>query len=220
MDQIADTAARTVHRDFLTALLGGDARRAELVALGAVADGMAVEDLYVDVVGRALEQIGERWERGSLSVADEHLATGIAWDVMRLVARSSPEQPRRSRERILLAAVGGESHVTGLRMVGDLAEQRGFDVRYLGAAVPVASLGSIVARHEPEVVGLSVTMAGSAAELSAALEAVFASGHAPRAVLVGGRAVPRRVRDDPRVHVADDAREALAVIERVAEPAG
>jgi methylmalonyl-CoA mutase cobalamin-binding domain/chain len=153
-----------------------------------------------------------------MSVADEHLATGIAHDVMRLISRTATRYPRRSRERVLLAAVGNEGHITGLRMIGDLAEGLGFDVRYLGAALPVETIADIVAKHTPEIVGLSVTMAGPGAKLVGALDEVLASGHAPRGVLVGGRAVPDAIREDPRVHYAADARAAIEIVESLADP--
>ena len=207
-----------MREEFAAALIAGDANLAEIIALDAVAGGMPVVDLYVDVVGPALEQIGHRWEHGEMTIADEHLATGISHDVMRLISRTATVFPRRSRERVLLAAVGGEGHVTGLRMIGDLAEGRGFDVRYLGAALPVETIAAIVAKHEPEIVGLSVTMPGQAARLGAALDAVLDSGHAPRGILVGGRAVPGPLRTDARVRFAADARAAIAVIEELAEP--
>ena len=212
------TAAGALREEFVAALTSGDANLAELIALDAVAEGMLVADLYVDIIGPALEEIGHQWEHGRMTVADEHLATGIAWDVMRLVGRTATRYPRRTRERVLLAAVGGEGHVTGLRMIGDLAEGHGFDVRYLGAALPVASIGAIIAKHEPEIVGLSVTMAGTAAQLGPALEEVQASGHAPRGVLVGGRGVTPVLREDARVRYAPDARTALAIIEQLADP--
>lgn len=215
----SDTAtASAVLEEFTAALRLGDAAMAELIAVDAVAQGMAVADLYVDVIGPALAEVGHQWERGAMSIADEHLATGIAYDVMRLVSRTATTHPRRSRERVLLAAVGSESHVTGLRMIGDLAEGAGFDVRYLGAAVPVHTLAPVVAKHRPELVGLSVTMPRSAGVLDEALDEVLASGHAPRGILIGGRSVPPGLRDDERVRYAADAREALQVIESLAEP--
>src|SRR3712207_2963566 len=136
---------------------------------------------------------------------------------MKLLGRAATRYPRRSRERVLLAAVGSENHVTGLRMIGDLAEGAGLDVRYLGAAVPVDTIAPIVAKHTPDIVGLSVTMAGSAAQLGKALDGVMASGHAPKGVLVGGLGVPAGVRGDDRVRYAADAREAIAVIESLAD---
>src|SRR5688572_20021160 len=137
MDRSAGTDAAVVRDELIGALTAGDANLAEIIALDAVGEGLSVADLYVDAIAPALAEIGHRWATGRLSVADEHLATGIAHDLMRLVSRTATAYPRRSRERVLLLAIGGEAHVTGLRMIGDLAEARGFDVRYLGAQLPV-----------------------------------------------------------------------------------
>lgn len=205
--------------EFTRALEKGDANLAEVIALDALGEeGLSVADLYVDVIGPALAHVGHQWEHGRMSVADEHLATGIAYDVMKLASRAATRYPRRSRERVLLAAVGSEGHVTGLRMIADLAEGGGFDVHFLGAAVPVDAIAPIVARHEPEIVGLSVTMAAPASKLGSALEEILASGHAPRGILVGGIGVPEALREDPRVRYAADARDAILVIESLAEP--
>lgn len=217
MDGVVGTEVSAVREEFVAALVAGDANLAEIIALDAVSQGLPVADLYVDVIAPALVEIGHGWEVGVISIADEHLATGIAHDVMRLVGRTATLYPRRSRERVLLAAVGGEAHITGLRMIGDLAEARGFDVRYLGAAVPVGTFSSIVAKHEPEIVGLSVTIAGWGEDLERVLHEIDASGHKPRGILVGGAAVPRALLDDPRVHHAPDARQALEVIESLAD---
>jgi methanogenic corrinoid protein MtbC1 len=170
------------------------------------------------VIAPVLVEIGHQWAGGRLSIADEHLATGIAYDVMRLVSRTATSHPRRSRERVLLAAVGSEDHVVGLRMLGDLAEARGFDVRYLGAAVPVDTLADIVGKHQPEIVGLSVTMAASAVRLNDALDHIAASGHAAAGILVGGRGVRPALAQRPNVHHASDARAGIEVIERIAAP--
>lgn len=211
------TDAATLREELLAALVKGDAGLAELIALDAVTeDGMTVADLYVDVLAPVLAEIGHKWERGALSVADEHLATGIAHSVMRLVGRAATRRPRRSRESVLLAAVGREGHVVGLRMVADLAEGAGFDVKFLGSAVPVETIADVVAKHEPAIVGLSVTMSTSAEQLSGALDEITASGHAVRGILVGGAGVPTALRSDSRVRYAADAREAMAAIEELA----
>jgi methanogenic corrinoid protein MtbC1 len=169
-------SADALREELLGALVRGDTALAELIALDAVTQGgMPVADLYVDVLAPVLAEIGHRWEGGALSVAEEHLATGIAYGVMLLVGRAATRRPRRSRERVLLAAVGSESHVVGLRMIGDLAEGAGFDVQFLGAAVPVDTLADVVAKHGPDIVGLSATMAASAEQLVAALDQIAAA---------------------------------------------
>ena len=218
MESATGTEAPAIRDEFVAALKRGDANLAELVALEAIAEGLAVANLYVDVIGPALAEVGHQWATGQMSIADEHLATGIAYDVMRLASRAATRYPRRSRERILLAAVGSEGHTTGLRMIADLAEGLGFDVHFLGAAVPVDTLAAIVAKHRPEIVGLSVTMAAPAARLEDALEEIVGSGHAPKGILVGGLGVPPALRTDARVRYAADARAALAVIADLAAP--
>lgn len=218
MDPAPGTDAAAVRDEFVRAIEAGDASAAEEIARAALGDGMRLADLYVDVIGPALAHVGHQWEVGRMSIADEHLATGIAYDVMRLVGPSAPIQPRRSRERVLLAALGAEGHTTGLRMVGDLAESHGFDVHFLGAAVPLNTLAPIVAKHRPEIVGLTVTMAGPSAQLERAFEEVLASGHAPRGILVGGLGVPESVRTDDRVRYAADARAAIELILELADP--
>ena len=217
--EVVSTGTDAIRDEFVRALERGDAQFAELIALDAVAeDGLTVADLYVDVIAPALAEVGHQWESGRMTIADEHLATGIAYDVMRLVGRTATAYPRRSRERVLLAAVGAEGHTTGLRMIADLAEGHGFDVQFLGAAVPVDTIASIVAKHRPEIVGLTVTMAGPAGQLGSALDEILASGHAPKGILVGGLGVPDRFRDDARVRYAANARDALVAITDLAEP--
>lgn len=210
-------SAMTTVDEFRDALLRGDRVHAELVALEAVADGMSVADLYVDVMAPALVDIGAGWERGELSVADEHLATGVVESVMARVARSATRLPRRSRQRILLAGTEDEGHVVGLRMLADLAEGAGFDVVYLGAAVPVDALLDLVGRLQPRIVALS---ASSTARRDLLAEAVAGLERRDDVdVLLGGLGVPPRLRDRRRVHYAADVREAMEILERLADAA-
>src|SRR3712207_1846661 len=144
--------------EFTDAIAWGDARLAELIGLEAVSAGVELATLYVEVMAPALHEVGKRWAAGEMSIADEHLATSLVDGVMAIVRRAGTHAPRRSRERVLLGAVETEGHVVGLRMLADLAEGAGFDVRYLGAAVPVHTLEEIIRRHRPAVVGLSLTI--------------------------------------------------------------
>ena len=205
-----------LQQEFLGAIVAGDARMAELVALEAVSEGLPLASLYVDVITPALHEVGRLWQRGELTIADEHLATSLVAGVMGMVGRSATQLPRRTRERVLLAAVENEGHVVGLRMLQDLFEGAGFDVRYLGAAVPLQALQDIVARLHPRVVGLSASVGAPAWATQRAVE-LIAAHHPDIALLVGGSGVPDSIQHDPRVHYAPDAREALARLEALVE---
>jgi MerR family transcriptional regulator, light-induced transcriptional regulator len=198
---------------FREALVAGQQTDAELIAQDAFADGMALADLYVDVMFPGLCEVGERWASGDLSVADEHLATSIVETVMGRLTRAVGPPPR-TRDRILMAGVELEGHVVGLRMLADLAEAAGFDVRYLGASVPLDALSDLVSRLRPNIVCLSVSTATPTSSLTEALDLL--AERPELQVLIGGSGVPYRLRDDPRTRYAPDVRQALVVLEELA----
>ena len=94
----------------------------------------------------AMGRIGELWEHGELTVADEHAATGLSYRALLPLQEPLQIAPPRSRERVVLAAVEGQTHVLGLRMVADVLEGAGFEVLYLGADVPSGALRSVRCR--------------------------------------------------------------------------
>lgn len=129
----ADWSARYEAR-----LAAGDRGGAWAVLEACLVASKDVADVYLEVIGPALERIGERWAAGELDVAGEHRATVI---VRQHVGRLSPRFGRRGRSRgaVLLGCVPGERHDVGLSMVADLLRRSGFEAIDLGADVPVAS---------------------------------------------------------------------------------
>lgn len=132
----------------------GEARE---LALGAVRAGSDPREVYLDMLAPALEEIGERWEHGAVTVAQEHLATAVVASIMATLAPSLEREPA-VRQRIVLACTEGELHELGLRMLGDFLEGDGWEVLHLGALTPAKDLATFVAEAEPVAVGLSVTL--------------------------------------------------------------
>ncbi len=132
-------------------------REARAFALGAVAGGDRARDVYLEMLAPALVEIGERWEHGAATVAQEHLATAVVASIMATLAPSLEEEPA-VRQRIVLACTDGELHELGLRMLGDFLEGDGWEVLYLGAVTRTIALGAYVAEVNPVAVGLSVTL--------------------------------------------------------------
>jgi len=156
-------------------------------------EGMSVPELYEQVIAPAMHEIGALWERGALTVADEHRATEVTNRVLAAL-RPSPaievgmERARaETRSRALLAAVEGERHALGLRMAADILEDNGFETIYLGADVPTDALLQAVAVTEPDLVVLGATMPELAPRLEEAAAAVRKSRSGAE-VLVGGQA--------------------------------
>lgn len=151
---------------------------------------MPLSALYQRVITPAMHELGRLWEAGAITVADEHLATGITHRV--LAALRPPELFEQAFDMgsdmpcALLAAAQGERHALGLRMVADLLEDRGYQVAYLGADVPIEALLQAVHALSPVLVGLTATMPESTQRLEEAVEALR-SEYPQLPLLLGGQ---------------------------------
>jgi len=142
---------------------------------------LAVVPLEI-AIGRVLlpllHELGEGWQAGQVSVAQEHFATAIIRGRLAGLARGWGQ---RSGPRALLACPPEERHDLGLLMFGLLLARRGWSISFLGADTPVAAIGSAVAVQHPDVVVLSATeparldaVADELAELAARVRVALA----------------------------------------------
>lgn len=193
-DHSTDEAVRgavRLSRLYLEALRAVNAAGAYQVAAGALEHGMSLPALYQRVITPAMYEIGELWEKGVVTVADEHAATVLTHRVLAGLRpptqMSLDETEGADRPRVVLAAVEGERHALGLRMVADVLEEAGCCAICLGADVPTEALLQSLTAFSPSLLVLSATMP----ELAPALEAVAARArreHPELEVLVGGQA--------------------------------
>lgn len=160
-------------------------REAREFALAAVAGGDRARDVYLDMLAPALDEIGDRWQRGAATVAQEHLATAVVASIMATLAPTLDEEPA-VRQRIVLTCTDGELHELGLRMLGDFLEGDGWEVFYLGAVTPADALVDFLADVRPAVVGISVTLSTHLESTRAAISTIRERSDAY--ILVGGGA--------------------------------
>jgi methanogenic corrinoid protein MtbC1 len=212
------------HRDaFLRALVERDSTAARRAIEAAVAGGVPVDDVYLDVLQPALYEIGHRWALGDLNVAQEHYATAIAQSVLDVLSASRP-RARPDGRLAIVTATPDEQHSLGARMLADFLEADGWEALLLGAGPPVRDVIELVDLERPDVVALSTSTAGvlpGLIELTRALSELR-----PRPlILAGGRFWTAETSAAARELGADlvigDAREAVAALrERVPPQAG
>ena len=121
-----------------------------------------VDDLaafYQDSLQPALLEVGRRWERGLITVADEHLATAVAERMLATAYVAMTDKlPATTHGSAVIATAPDESHGVGGRMVADLLELQGWDVHFLGVDLPVADVAALVGKLRPTFVGVSLVM--------------------------------------------------------------
>jgi methanogenic corrinoid protein MtbC1 len=181
----ADPATlQALSADYLRALIARDARVARAVVESAIATGVPVADLYADVIGPALAQIGHQWAMGELNAAEEHFATSLT---QTLIAGLAPGGAERTGGRLaVVTSTPDELHGVGAQMVADLLEREGWEVLALGAATPAADLVELVEQECPDLVALSASTAGRLPGVAEVLPRLAALRPRPL-IAVGGR---------------------------------
>ena len=144
-------------RDYMLALLEGNRLAAEGLVVQALGRGGDIRAIYLDVFEAVQREIGRRWQRNQLTVAQEHLCTAATERIMaRLFARHVIATP--AQRSIVIASVASELHAMGPRILADFFEMDGWDVHYLGANAPAVSVVEIVRDRQASALAISATM--------------------------------------------------------------
>jgi MerR family transcriptional regulator, light-induced transcriptional regulator len=141
-----------------------------------------------DVVTPYLHDLGERWERGDVTVAQEHFASNVLRGRLTALARA---WDRGGGPRAVLACVAGERHDLPLVSFGLTLRGLGWRIAYLGADTPTASIVETAGRLSPAAVVVSGTVSGAFDAVATQLREVAL--HAPL-YLAGAAASPRAAR--------------------------
>lgn len=159
-----------VDNRFMAALLEGCHRDCLAIADQCLREGNSIEHLYINVIRPSMRRIGELWERGEISVAQEHLASAI---VARVMSQTVSERVDGGlRGRVVVTAAPNEYHEIGAWMLADILDGDGWDTRYLGANTPVIDLLDMLRVFEPFALAISVTMPFNIIQAKEAVEAV------------------------------------------------
>jgi DNA-binding transcriptional MerR regulator len=108
-----------------------------------------------DVVLPYLTELGERWERGTASVAQEHFASNILRGRLAGLARGwgSGHGPRA-----VLACPPGELHDLALMVFGIVLNRNGWRIDYLGTSTPIEELTRTADETHPDLIVLAATV--------------------------------------------------------------
>jgi DNA-binding transcriptional MerR regulator len=120
-------------------------------ALDALTASFSFETVAREVILPYLRELGERWERGEVSVAQEHFASVLLRGRLLALARG---WDRGAGPRALLACAPEERHELGLLVFGLALRQFGWRITFLGADTPIETLTAAAADLAPAAVVL------------------------------------------------------------------
>jgi methylmalonyl-CoA mutase cobalamin-binding subunit len=144
-------------------------------------------------IGRGLVEIGRRWERGEISVLDEHAASEKLSRALERTAEGLVSVP--TAPTALLASAAGDDHTLGLSLVEVVLRETGWNARWAGRNTPTDEVVALVAEGSLELVALSASARSSSPDRLATQLRTLAPACRERGVhlILGGRgAWPRR----------------------------
>jgi DNA-binding transcriptional MerR regulator len=153
-------------------------------ALDRLLSDLSLTTVLRDVVLPYLTELGERWERGTASIAQEHFATNVIRGRLAGLARG---WGNGHGPRAVLACPPGELHDLALMIFGIVLNRSGWRIDYLGMDTPVEELTRTVDARHPALVVMAATLPETLGPLAAQLTAL--ARRAPLA-LAGAGATP------------------------------
>ena len=121
------------------------------------------EVVCVDLMQAGLAAIGALWYEGKATIQQEHFASAMSIQCLDMLIAATA--PPTHRERIIVAAAEDDFHVFSPLLFTFLLRRRGWDVLYLGADMPTASLAETVAQVKPHLLIVSAQTLATATSL-------------------------------------------------------
>jgi len=153
-----DPKWKPTYTDFTRAIMAGDVVACLSYVRQWVHDADSMLEFFTQVLQPALYTVGAHWENGTITVAQEHLASAIVARILASIPAASFAPPELRRGTAVVSAAANEFHEIGAWMVAMALESDSWNVHYLGANTPRQDLEEFVRRTQPDLLCLSVAM--------------------------------------------------------------
>lgn len=198
---------------YWTNLLAGERHVASRLITEAVAGGVLVEDVYLQVFQPCQRELGRLWHLGEISVAQEHYCTAATQLIMSQLYPYLFAGERIGRT-LVATCIAGDLHEVGVRFVADMFELKGWDTFYLGASTPLDGIVQSVREHKADVLAISITYTPNLRQVKELIRRLRAEPDCSNLkILVGG--LPFNVAPSMWREIGADgwAQDALAAVE-------
>ena len=133
------------------------------------------------------QELGLGWERGEISVAQEHFASGWAREqmfVMMSALRSNQANPMIA----VCATPSGDRHEFGILGASIQLALRGWQVVYLGVDAPAEEVCRTVKEVQPHLIAASIVLERDTAIVTSWVQSIRSTMGPDLPILIGGRA--------------------------------
>lgn len=135
----------------------------------------------------AQQEVGRMWHAAETNIAEEHLVTQTTQRAIAVLAQGAPARPANGKT-VVAAAVAGNAHDIGVRMLCYFFELAGWRAVCLGQDVPRGDLVAAVHYFNADLLVLSAALSTQFRRLQETIQGVREAADREVAILVGGSA--------------------------------
>ncbi|MGN0679005.1 MAG: homocysteine S-methyltransferase family protein [Oscillospiraceae bacterium] len=216
-DSTATASAQSTDADIFTAVANGLKAECAAAAQKLLDSGTDPMTLINDMLIPALDQTGEKFEKGKIFLPQLIQSAGAAqaaFDVVKSVITAKGGQSE-SRGRVVLATVKGDVHDIGKNIVKTLLENYGFEVIDLGKDVEYEAVVDAAIKYDVRLVGLSALMTTTLKSMEETIKLLRERGVNCKIVVGGAVLTPEYAKKIGADFYAKDAKETVDVAKQI-----
>jgi 5-methyltetrahydrofolate--homocysteine methyltransferase len=178
----------------------------------AIEEGISIEKIIRDGIGKGMEDVGLRYENGEFFLSELIMAATLMKECMEIIKPLlKAEDAKTSAGKVIIGTVAGDLHDIGKNIVIAMLESAGFQVTDLGVDVSPQKFVDAIKEQKPDIISMSVLLSATVDKIKETIETLESVGIRDTVkVLVGGRALDNRLaREMGADAYGDDAWDAV-----------
>lgn len=199
------------------AILNGKLEQAVDVTNQAIADGVEPQAIINGYMIKAMEEVGQRFQRGEAFVPNLLMAARAMKGSLDILKPLMKGDASTTLGKVVIGTVKGDLHDIGKNLVASMLEGCGFEVINLGVDVPSDKFIAAIKENNADILCLSALLTTTMNYMKDVIEALKADGLRDQVkVMVGGAPVTAMFAEQVGADgYSEDASEAVALTRRL-----
>lgn len=199
------------------AILNGKLEQAVDVTNLAIADGVEPQAIINGYMIKAMEEVGQRFQRGEAFVPNLLMAARAMKGSLDILKPLMKGDASTTLGKVVIGTVKGDLHDIGKNLVASMLEGCGFEVINLGVDVPSDKFIAAIKENNADILCLSALLTTTMNYMKDVIEALKADGLRDQVkVMVGGAPVTAMFAEQVGADgYSEDASEAVALARRL-----
>ena len=209
---------RTILEGLKESVVKYDLNKSKAFANRAVSEGVDARIAITEGLSAGMSIVGEKYEHQEMYLPEVMAASQAMYAALDiLIPHLKAESGNKIQKRVVICTVEGDVHSIGKTIVGTLLKVHGYEVKDLGADVPIATIIETAEKDQVDMIAMSTLMTSTMAGMEDAMRLLKEKGLRNKfKVAVGGAPV----NEDFRVHIgadmtADNAERAVKEVNRI-----